>query len=103
MAQVFGVPALVRVASLAIAICAVPQARAEPFAAECAGKEITVITLIEEHAAAADLSADRLGNAGLTLLRARMACYAGRVGEALVLYDSILSLGPVASLNRQRP
>jgi hypothetical protein len=51
--------------------------------------------------AAEDLPADRLGSAGLTMLRARLACYKGRVSEALALYDSILALGPVASLRRQ--
>jgi hypothetical protein len=32
-----------------------------------------------------------------------LACYEGRVGDALALYDSILDLGPVASLRGQRP
>ncbi len=96
-------PALTLVASFAMTIGAMAQAQAGPFARECALKEVTVITLIEDHGAAEDLSADRLGSAGLTMLRARAACYEGRVGEALALYDSILDLGPVASLRRQRP
>jgi hypothetical protein len=66
-------------------------------------KEVTVITLIEDHLWAEDLPADRLRNAGLTMLRARSACYEGRVGEALALYESVLDLGPVASLRQQRP
>jgi hypothetical protein len=70
------------------------------FATACALKETRVITLIEDHGAAEDLSSDRLGDAGLTMLRARMACYEGRVGEALALYDSVLSLGPVVSLRK---
>jgi hypothetical protein len=68
---------------------------------DCARKEIAAITLIEDHGAAGDVSSDRLGQAGLTMQRARMACYEGRVGEALALYDSILNLGPVASLSGQ--
>jgi hypothetical protein len=44
-----------------------------------------------------------LGDAGLTTLRARLVSYEGRVGEALALYDSVLDLGPVASLRGQRP
>jgi hypothetical protein len=32
----------------------------------------------------------------LTMLRARLACYEGRVSE-LALYESILALGPVAN------
>jgi hypothetical protein len=94
-------PALALVASLAGATSTVAQGPAGPFAHECALKETAVITVIEDHGAVGDLSADRLGEAGLTMLRARSACYAGRLGEALALYESILDLGPVASL-RQR-
>ena len=96
-------PALALVASFALPISAMAQGQAGPFARECALKETTVITLIEDHGAAEDLPADRLGAAGLTMLRARLTCYEGRVGEALALYDSSLDLGPVASLRRQRP
>src|SRR5262245_35587097 len=96
-------PALALVASLATTMSAMAQGQAGQFARECALKETTVITLIEDHGAAEDLPADRLGNAGLTMLRARMICYEGRVREALALYDSILELGPVASLRGQRP
>jgi hypothetical protein len=71
------------------------------FAAICAAKEIKVITLIEDHGAAADLASDRLGDAGLAMLRARLACYEGRVAEAVALYDGILSLGPVAAAQGQ--
>ena len=94
-------PTLAFAASLATTISAGAQEQSGQFDTECARKEITALTLIEEHAAADDLPADRLGNAGLALLRARSACYQGRVGEALALYESILDLGPVASLNRQ--
>jgi hypothetical protein len=70
------------------------------FATVCALKETKVITLIEDHGEAGDLPADRLGDAGLAMLRARLACYEGRVAEALALYDGILSLGPVVSLRK---
>jgi hypothetical protein len=79
------------------------QGQTSPFARECALKETVVITLIEDHGMAEDLPADRLGEAALTMLRARSTCYEGRVGEALALYESIIELGPVASLRRQRP
>jgi hypothetical protein len=84
-------------------ICAMTQGRAEQLAQECALKEVKVITLIEDHGAAQDLPADLLGNAGLTMMHARSVCYAGRVEEALALYQSILDIGPVVSLNQQRP
>jgi hypothetical protein len=67
--------ALVLVSSLAMMISAMAQGRrAAQFAQECALKEVTVITLIEDHGWAEDLLADRLGNTGLTMLRARLAC-----------------------------
>jgi hypothetical protein len=94
-------PPLALVASLAMTMSATAQGQTRPFARECALKETAVITLIEDHGAAEDLPADRLGEAGLTMLRARSTCYEGRVGEALALYDSILDLGPVAALRRQ--
>ena len=98
-----GLPALALGASLAMTLSAIAQAQAVQFARECALKEIQVITVIEDHGAAEDLPAARLGDAGLTMLRARSACYEGSVGEALALYESILDLGPVASLRGQRP
>jgi hypothetical protein len=96
-------PALALVASLAMTIGAMAQGQPGQFARECALKETAVITLIEDHGTAEDLPANRLGDAGLAMLRARMACYEGRVNEALALYESIFDLGPVASLRRQRP
>jgi hypothetical protein len=87
-------PALALVTSLIGPISATAQAQA----GQLALKETAVITAIEDHGAAGDLSADRLGEAGLTMLRARSACYQGRESEALALYEGILDLGPVASL-----
>lgn len=95
-------PTLALGASLAMTISAVAQGQAPRLAQECALKEISVITLIEDHGAAQELPADRLSNAVQTMLRARSACYEGRVGEALALYESISDLGPVASLPRQQ-
>jgi hypothetical protein len=95
-------PALALVTSLMGPISATAQAQAGQFARACALKETAVITVIEDHGAAGDLSADRLGEAGLTMLRARSACYQGRESEALALYQGILDLGPVASLHRRQ-
>ena len=96
-------PSLILVASLAMTISAGAQGQAGKFDRDCALKDTTVITLIEDHGAAGDVPADRLGNAALTMLRARSVCYEGRVAEALALYQSILDLGPVASVRGQRP
>jgi hypothetical protein len=96
-------PALALIACLATTVSATAQGQAQPFARECALKETTVITVIEDHGTAQDVPSDRLGDAAMTMLRARLICYEGRVVEALALYESILDLGPVASLRRQQP
>jgi hypothetical protein len=63
---------------------------------ECSFREVKVITAIEDHGEAGDVSSDKLSEAGLKFLTARMTCYKGRVAEALTLYDEILlSLGPL--------
>lgn len=87
-------------AYLASTMAAKTQVQTGHFARECALKEIAVITLIEDRGAAEDLPADRLYSAALMQQRARAACYEGRIAEALVLYDSILDLGPIASAKR---
>ena len=96
-------PVLALGASLAMTVSAVAQGQAVQFARECALKEIPALTTIEEHGEAQDVPSERLAEAALTMQRARLACREGRVGEALALYDSILALGPVASLRRQEP
>jgi hypothetical protein len=64
----------------------------------CAARDLMVIILIEEHAAANDIASERLSKAGLAQMDARLACSAGRVGDAVALYDGIIaSLGPILS------
>ncbi|HWM82102.1 MAG TPA: hypothetical protein VNQ56_08570 [Pseudolabrys sp.] len=94
-------PMLVLSVSLAAPV-AEAQSEATTFALDCATKEIAVITAIEEHGAADDVLPIRLSKAGHTMFNARMACYEGRVGEAVALYDSILfDLGPIASVHQK--
>jgi hypothetical protein len=62
----------------------------------CAEREVQVITLLEDHGRAQDISSDTLGQAGLTRMQAQIACYQGRVAEAVLIYDGIVAeLGPV--------
>jgi hypothetical protein len=96
-------PAFALVVCVATTFSAMAQGQARQFARECALKETAVITVIEDHGAAQDVPSDRLGDAAMTMLRARSICYEGRVGEALALYESVLDLGSVASLRRQQP
>ncbi len=80
---------------------AMAQEQAVRLARECAVKEVAAITAIEDHGEADDLPASRLGEAGQTMMDARSACYQGRVGEALALYDRVIALGPVATTTGQ--
>ena len=92
-------PALALGTCLAMPISAMAQGQ---FATVCSAKDVAVITLIEDHGEAGNVSADRLASAWLTMLDARTACSEGRVGEALALYQSVFELGPVASLRQER-
>jgi hypothetical protein len=87
-------------ASLAMTTGAAAQRQ---FTRECALRDLTAITLIEDHGDARSVPAERLFTAVLTMLDARSACYEGRVSEALALYKSILDITPVASNRRERP
>jgi hypothetical protein len=61
----------------------------------CAARDVEVIVLVENHGAAGDIAPERLATAGLMQMQARLACSAGRVTEAITLYDQIISsLGP---------
>lgn len=95
--------ALLRVGAVVVSMAATDAGadwQTGPFATACALKEVKVITLLEDHGEAGNLSSNTLGDAGLTMLRARLACYDGHVNEALALYDSILNLGPVISFRK---
>jgi hypothetical protein len=112
LAQPYKHGGTVVVASVWLAFCvvaamvapgnALAEAAAVLLARECAVKEVAVITVIEDHGEADDLPADRLAEAGQTMMDARSACYAGRVAEALAMYDRVIALGPVASTTGQR-
>ena len=66
------------------------------FAPICAERDVQVITLLEDHGRAQDVSVDALGEAGLRRMEAQTTCYGGRIAEAVSLYDGIIAgLGPV--------
>jgi hypothetical protein len=72
------------------------------FSPECAHREVQVITLIEDHGQKEDVPSDKLAEAGLKMLEARMTCYEGRVSEATKLYDSIMDSLRTAASRPQR-
>jgi len=72
------------------------QEQSTPLALVCAERDVLVITLLEDHGRAQDVSSEALGKAGLNRIRAYTTCYEGRVAEAVLIYDGIVAdLGPV--------
>jgi hypothetical protein len=75
---------------------AMAQERSPSFASICAQREVTVLTLLEDHGRVLDVSSDALGEAGLARMQAQTTCYQGRIAEAVSIYDGIVAtLGPV--------
>ena len=70
------------------------------FTRGCAARDLQILMLIEERENTNAVSQEKLSEAMLTMLHARNICYAGRVMEALSLYDGIsqsLTAGTVLS------
>lgn len=63
--------------------------RTNKFTRTCAERDLRLVTLIESHAEAQDIAAERLFEAYLIMIDARRACREGRESEALAVYDSI--------------
>jgi hypothetical protein len=80
-------------AATTVATAAEPK---ESFSLACARRDLQVVMLIEAHGQAHTAAPQKLADAFLTVMRARVACQEGRVGEAIALYDGI-ALGPVFS------
>jgi hypothetical protein len=60
------------------------------FAKICLDREVTLITLIDDHAMVEDVRPERLSAAFSGLLDARALCYAGKTDDAVSAYDAIL-------------
>jgi hypothetical protein len=60
-----------------------------PDLAECAARDLKVLTAIGEHGEAQDVPADIIAAAFFSLVKARAACAAGNTTEGLAIYDSI--------------
>jgi hypothetical protein len=60
-----------------------------PNHALCAARDLKLIAQLNKHGEAQDVPASDLRSAFLTLVDARKICFAGRVEEALALYDGV--------------
>ena len=81
---------MTRAALVSAAFLAVTSpAAAQSFPLECALRDAQLVTQIERHGEAQDVSGEILFEAFWTMQRARDACHDGRVTVGLALYDSI--------------
>src|SRR5712691_3987125 len=82
---------LVQVAVAALCLGAMSAgATAGSFTRGCAARDLQILKLIEERESANAISAEKLSDAVLTMMHARIVCYQGRVMDALAIYDDVV-------------
>ncbi len=87
-------PVHIAVAALCLGAM-IDHTTAGSFTRGCAARDLQVLMLIEERESTNAVSAERLSDAILTMMNARMMCYDGHEADALTMYDSIVgSLTP---------
>jgi hypothetical protein len=85
---------LVAVAALCLA-ATINGTTAGSFTRGCAARDLQILKVIEERENANAISAERLSDAMLAMMNARMTCYEGHVVDALAIYESVVgSLTP---------
>jgi hypothetical protein len=60
------------------------------FTRGCAARDLQILMLIEEREDTDAVSVDKLSDAMLAMLEARIVCHQGHVMDAMALYDSIV-------------
>ena len=71
-------------------------AAAGSFTRGCAARDFQLLSMIEEQESAGLVSADKLSEALIEMMHARIVCHHGRVLDALAIYDTIAeSVRPV--------
>ena len=64
-------------------------AAAGSFTRGCAARDIQLLTLIEEQENAGTIAVDKISDALLEMMNARIVCHQGRVLDALAIYDAV--------------
>ena len=64
-------------------------ATAGSFTRECAARDLQVLMLIEDQEAANAVASDKLNDAVVSMMDARIVCHEGHVLDALAIYDRI--------------
>jgi hypothetical protein len=75
-----------------VSIClgaTIDASAAGAFTRGCAARDLQILMLIEERESTSAVSADKLSDAMLAMLEARIVCHEGHVVDAMELYDGI--------------
>lgn len=71
------------------------------FTPACAKQDLRALTTIEERGEVAGASNERLGDAGLRFLQARILCLSGQEDEGIALYQRIIDFeAPVLNVEK---
>jgi hypothetical protein len=76
-----------------VAICLgtlLDSATAGSFTRGCAARDLQILMLIEERESSSAVPADKLNDAMLAMLEARVVCHEGYVMDAMAIYDRIV-------------
>jgi hypothetical protein len=65
------------------------SATAGSFTRGCAARDLQILMLIEQRENTNAISAEKLSDAMVTMMHARMVCYEGHVMDALAIYDKV--------------
>jgi len=68
------------------------------FTRGCAARDLQILFLIEEQETAGSVPAEKLSDALIEMMHARIVCHEGRVLDALAIYDAVAeNLRPIRS------
>jgi hypothetical protein len=81
----------VRWGMVAMSLCTIfDSATAGSFTRGCAARDLQILMLIEERESSSTVSEDKLNDAMLAMLEARIVCHEGYVMDAMAIYDRIV-------------
>jgi hypothetical protein len=88
-------------ALVSVCLCTtVNTATTGSFTRGCAARDLQILMLIEEREDTNAVSTEKLSDAMLGMLQARIVCHEGRIMDAMALYESIVqSVTPETSLS----
>jgi hypothetical protein len=89
---------------VSVCLCTIiDSTTAGPFTRGCAARDLQILMLIEERENTNAVAVDKLSDAMLAMLEARIVCHEGHVMDAMALYDSIVQgITPDTILSAQR-